>query len=235
LHRLFQRSGFGDRQTPGERFKCAPGGPGLFAIPRTTLARHAAHAAQLGTKFAVLEGQGGPERAGGPLEEALGLAARARTPRERLRALEQVRRATKLALRGTDADAEDLARLDRNVAEAEAAYRDARDFETQARALSGWRESITERLDAVKVADPIAVSQIIALSGGEPLGEPTTQLMPAELYWRGIPRRLRNPVRYGVARLLRLRLDRAQPDEVIEVRERQTDALVWKSERRSAQ
>jgi hypothetical protein len=68
-----------------------------------------------------------------PLEEAFALAERARTSRERLRALEQVRAATKLALRGrTDITDEDRRLLAANVEEAMSAYRASSDFETQA-------------------------------------------------------------------------------------------------------
>jgi hypothetical protein len=85
------------------------------------------------------------------LGEAFKLAEKARTARERLRALEQVRRATKLRLRGvTDLDVGDHELLDNNIRAAEDAYRAAPDFETAARALSGWREALAQRLDAVR-------------------------------------------------------------------------------------
>ena len=55
-------------------------------------------------------------------------------------------------MRGVELDSEDRALLDRNITEAEAAYKAAGDFETQARALSGWREA-RPRLDAVRAPD----------------------------------------------------------------------------------
>jgi len=72
----------------------------MFPIPRTNLGRHKAHVVPGPRPFAVIDTNDGPPGPGDPLSEAILLAERARTPRERLRALEQVRAATKLSIRG---------------------------------------------------------------------------------------------------------------------------------------
>jgi hypothetical protein len=114
----------------------------LYGLARSTVARHRVHIAAASAPFALIHGQGDPHGTPDPLSEAFLLAERARTPRERIRALEQIRSATKLRLRGaSDLDAEDHELLDSNIRSAEAAFRDAPEFETAARALSGWRES----------------------------------------------------------------------------------------------
>jgi hypothetical protein len=198
----------------------------MFGIPRTTLARHTGHIAAASTKFAVIEGQGGPQRAIDPLDEAFALAERARTPRERLRALEQVRAATKLRLRGIgDPDSESRDLLDDNIRSAMAAYRDAGDFETSARALSGWREAITQRLGA-RQPEAISTGLLVTLSGGEPLGEPAPMTMSAERYWAGVPTRYRDLERFQVERTIKLHLRRRAPPEEIKVRD-MAGAVVW--------
>ena len=57
----------------------------------------------------------------------------------------------------SDIDAEDRELLDANIRSAERAYRDAPDFETAARALSGWREAPAQRLTAPQRPDVIDV------------------------------------------------------------------------------
>jgi hypothetical protein len=130
----------------------------LYGRAKTTVARHAQHVAPTSAKFAVIVGADAQTGTPAPLSEAFRLAERARTARERLRALEQVRAATKLALRGrNDLDAEDRELLDANISAAEAAFRDASDFETAARALGGWREALHQRLDAAGDDEPFQV------------------------------------------------------------------------------
>jgi hypothetical protein len=91
----------------------------IYGLSRTTLGRHAQHIAPTSKRFAVIRGRDGPSGSADPLSEAFSLAERARTPRERLRALEQVRAATKLALRGMDRSEDDRVLLDSNVRQAE--------------------------------------------------------------------------------------------------------------------
>jgi hypothetical protein len=54
-------------------------------VPRTTLGRHRQHAHDLPRRFALIRGETDPLGQADPLAEAIGLAARARTPREKLR------------------------------------------------------------------------------------------------------------------------------------------------------
>jgi hypothetical protein len=71
----------------------------MFGLARSTVARHRAHIAPASKKFAALRGQDDPLGPTDPVGEAFLLAGRATTARERLRALEQVRAATRLRLR----------------------------------------------------------------------------------------------------------------------------------------
>jgi hypothetical protein len=200
----------------------------MYALARSTLARHARHVPPGERPFAVIRGDDGPTGAPDPLSESFALAARARTPRERLRALEQVRGATRLALRGLRGEVDELHRdlLDSNVASAQAAYRDAPDFETAARALSGWREALLARLEAVRSPGSVAVPIRMALADGEPLGDGGPWQAPAEVYWRGVPRRFRDPERFAVQRILALRFGEASTESV-QVYERASGALAW--------
>ena len=119
----------------------------VYGLARSTVARHARHVAPTSGSLGLIRGGDGPSGTPDPLAEAFLLAERARTPRERLRALE-VRSATRLKLRGvTEPDREARGLLDDNIAQAEAAYRNAGDFETSARALSGWREALLQRIE----------------------------------------------------------------------------------------
>jgi hypothetical protein len=176
-----------------------------------------------------------PERAGDPLAEAFALAERAKTPRERIRALEQVRGATKLRLRGVfDLDADDHELLDSNIRAAEAAFRDAPDFETAARALSGWRESILQRLDAVSAPEGIPMQFRLVFTDEEgnlsepaaPRREPATFLMPLADYFRRTPRRFHDPDRFRVERTIHLEWN-GPGHQDLKVYEVGSDALVW--------
>jgi hypothetical protein len=203
----------------------------LTGFARTTLARHREHVRPLEGRFGVIRGQDGPNGPADPLAEALALAERARTPRERLRALEQVRGATKLALRGAEAlDDDGRELLDRNVRDAERAYRDAVDFETQARALSGWREALRQRITAVKTPEAVAapIIDLTFYDVGEP--PPEAPLTPASVDDRDVPARFRDP-RFGVRRTVTLSFVKGTPDTTLKVYERATGALVWKEER----
>jgi hypothetical protein len=204
----------------------------IVALPRTTLARDAAHIAPTERRLGVIRTETGPSGPADPLAEAFALAERTRTPRERLRALEQIRSATKLRLRDAgEADAEDRELLDANVREAEAAYRDAPDFETGARALSGCREAIMQRLDAAPAGGTVEVPLQIALADGTLIGEPQVIRVRLEEHFRGVPKRFRDPARFVVQRRLRLNFpavptETPQPGEEVRVYDR-ANVLVW--------
>jgi hypothetical protein len=197
----------------------------LYGLSRTTVGRHRKHVYPTSRKFAVIESPDGPSGQADPLAEAFALAERARTAREQLRALEQVRAATKLFLRGnTDLDSEDRHLLSTNIASAEKAYRDAEDFETRARALSGWREALHQRIDATGVAEPIEVPIALVFADGtsaQPawLGNVDTEpvmWLSAETYWRGVPQRFRDRSRFAISRTITLTLEGRDPapDEI---------------------
>ncbi|MDP9297631.1 MAG: hypothetical protein M3O98_03060 [Actinomycetota bacterium] len=212
----------------------------MYGLARSSVARHRAHIAAARAPFAVIRGQGDPRGTPDPLAEAFLLAGRARTPRERIRALEQVRAATRLRFRGVaDLDADDRELLDGNIAQAEAAYRDASDFETAARALSGWREAILQRLDAVKAPEGIDVQYLVVFTDEQgnpsesaaPGREPATFKMPLADYFRGTPKRFHDVERYRVERTVYLQWHPATvAPEDLKVREIATDALVWAKE-----
>jgi hypothetical protein len=209
----------------------------MYAIPRTNLGRHKAHVAPASRPFAVIDTNDGPPGPGDPLSEAILLAERARTPRERLRALEQVRAATKLSIRGrADLGTDELELLSANIAQAEAAYRDAPDFETQARALSGWREAFHHRIDATGEDEPVDVPMpTVCFADGRPARpawlereEQRTVKVPASLYWAGVPQRFRDRTRYVVSRTITLTWEGQDAvPETIEVLDAE-GVLVWK-------
>jgi hypothetical protein len=201
----------------------------LYDVARTTLARHREHVAPTSRKFAVIEGTDGPSGPPDPLTEAFALAEHARTPRERLRGLEAIRAATKLALRGrTDLASEDRLLLDGNIEAAIAAFRDASDFETRARALAGWREALLQRLDATGNPEPIDVPLTVTIDGTQTGGGGPVRLAPA-VYWRGVPQRFRDRSRYAVARTVRLTWEGKDPKpDVLKVYDN-AEALVWTS------
>jgi hypothetical protein len=208
----------------------------IYGIARTTLARHRAHVVPTSTPLAAIRTEDGPDGPADPLAEAFLLAEKARTPRERLRALEQVRSATRLRLRGVaDLDREDRELLDSNIRHAETAYRDAGDFETAARGLSGWREAILQRLDAADAPGMIEIPMKLALADGTPLPGESIWPMKPEQYWSGVPKRYRDLERFMVQRVLHLRWadvpdrpDRPRgADEDLKVYNRESGALVW--------
>jgi hypothetical protein len=209
----------------------------MFGLSRTTVGRHREHIAPTSKPFAVIRATDGPPGPPDPLAEAFLLAERARTPRERIRALEQVRAATRLRFRGVaDLDADDHELLDGNIRAAEAAYRDAADFETAARALSGWREAIVQRLDAVKAKAPEGIdTQVLVVftdldgNTSEPAAvrdEPATFEMPPKTYFRGVPKRFHDVERYRVERMVFLSFT-DEASEALKVYEIGTNALVW--------
>jgi hypothetical protein len=203
----------------------------MYSLSRTTLARHREHLAPTSNPFAVIRGDAGPSGPPDPLSEAIALAERARTPRQRLRGLEQVRGATRLLLRGIeDPDESDRELLDHNVKAAEDAYSTSADFETQARALSGLREAITHRLDAQPKAQAIEVPIVVRLADGTPLGQNGTNRIDPSVYWRGVPKRFRHADRYVVQRTIALAWPPDTPhQDVIKVYEVATASVVWTS------
>jgi len=202
----------------------------LYGLSRTTLGRHKAHLAPTSAPFALIRGEGGPDGPTDPLAEALGLAARARTPRQKLRALEQVRAATKLLLRGNaEPDQVDQELLDGNVRAAEDAYAAATDFETEARALSGLREAIVQRLDAQPKAQALEVSVVVTDAGGKYLGSGRTFQLDPVAYWQGVPQRYRNPNRFIVQRTIALGFPPAVERTKLKVYEA-GGGLIWAKE-----
>jgi hypothetical protein len=188
------------------------------------------------TKLGVIRGDDEPSGPDDPLAEAFKLAEQARTPRERLRAAEQIRGATKLRLRRIDPEAEDRKLLDANVLQARDLYVESPDFETRARALAGWRESILQRLDAVQEAESIEVPPvIIGLHDGTILGTGRTPLQVApDQYWRGVPRQFRDMERYIVTRKIRLHFGGGgKSDEEVKVYDGNS-VLVWTNGTRSS-
>jgi hypothetical protein len=201
----------------------------VTGIPRTTLARHREHVPEATRPLGLIRAVSGPNEPADPLAEAFLLAERARTPRERLRALEQIRSGVKLRLRGVvQLDGEDRALLDANIGSAEQAYRNAGDFETVARALSGWREAILQRLDAAGAPVPIDVPVRVTQADGTALdGDEGLWHAPPEAYWRGVPRRFRDSERFAVHRVIKLALGDGQSEESVKMYDTSNGSLVW--------
>jgi hypothetical protein len=209
----------------------------LYGLSRSSVGRHRAHVVPTSTPFGVIPGGDGSPGTSDPLSEAFLLAERARTPRQRIRALEQVREATRLRLRlrgMEDLDADDRALLENNVRAAERAFRDAADFETAARALSGWRAAILHRLDAVRTPDGIPMQMRVAFTdldgdAAAPVGDqkqPATFIMPLSIYFAGAPRRYRDIDRFTIARTIHLAWE-GSGSETLRVYDIASGALVW--------
>jgi hypothetical protein len=135
---------------------------------------------------------GGPSESPGPVDPlaaAYELAATARTERERYKALEAIRGATRLLLAG-DLDEEQRALLDRNIAEAAEAFLTSSTFDNRTRALQGLREAIRHRLDAVPAPGPIEVPLTVSLADGSPVPgtDPGTVPMTTEQYSQEVVR-----------------------------------------------
>jgi hypothetical protein len=126
-----------------------------------------------------------------------------------------------------DIDAEDRELLDANVRSAERAYRDAPDFETAARAPSGWREAVSQRLTAPERPDQFKVPMVITTAESSQVRETTVQMSP-QAYWNGVPARFRNADRYVVERTIALQLQKTAPQVEVTVRRTDADVVVWK-------
>ena len=206
----------------------------MFAIPRSSLARHAQHVPPLDRKLGLIPPPPPNDTRIDPLAEALALIDRAKTERERLKALEQVRAATALRLRemGTP-DEESLQLLHDNVAAAMTAYRDGGDsFEHAIRSLQGLREAIRQRMDAIQADETIEMS--FALAFHEPGREPTIAPRPGKpfkmslaLYFADVPKRYHDVERFRVARIIQLAYPPAQGHQDLKVYEVGSNALVW--------
>jgi hypothetical protein len=206
----------------------------LYGLARTTVGRHRAHIAPTSSPFALIPGGGGPNGPTDPLAEAISLAERARTPREKLRALEQIRRSTKLALRGTDLDEAGRELLAANVREAEAAYAASPDFETQARALSGLREAIFQRVTSSPTDQGIPTTMSLSFTdeNGKVVipGKPGNSFsLSAAEYFRGTPARFHDPTRFMIERTVFLAWG-GHGHQDVRVRDLVTGGLVWRSE-----
>jgi len=197
----------------------------MFGVPRSSLARHASHIQPLPRRLGVVPAPPIDLAPVDPLEEALQLAERARTERERLKALEQIRAATTLKIRGQRGDpgAEATELLDRNVHQAEEAYRlGSGGFEATVRALQGLREALRQRLDAVKPKD-VDVRIVVTFTGPDGAELPPTEAdrysawtMTLEEYFRGTPARFHDADTFIVRRVIPLSFHGkgALPEEV---------------------
>jgi hypothetical protein len=199
-------------------------------VPRSSLARHAQHVPPNDRRLGLVPpGPPEPDRID-PLTAGVELLERAMTERERLKALEQVRAATYLALRemGNDPDEALLERMETNVRQAEEAFRGTEGFEQAVRSLQGIREALAHKLAAARVAEHIDVA--LSVTGlGLPAAEPQMIRLTAREHFRDVPRRFRD-ARYGVSRIVTLALD-GKMTEVIEVREGTT--LAWTNQGRT--
>jgi hypothetical protein len=101
---------------------------------------------------------------------------------------------------GKDPDPDLLERLERNVRQAEDAYRDEVGFEQAIRALGGLREAIRQRITATRSADAIEVPIRVMADGKQLPGEPALARMTSTHYWRGVPRRFQVVDTYAVVR-----------------------------------
>jgi hypothetical protein len=136
-----------------------------------------------------------------------------------------------MRLRDTEADAGDRELLDANLAQAMEAYRSAPDFETAARALSGWREALVQRMDATREGE-VEIEHVLALHDGTPIPGATMRVkVSAAEYWRDVPRKYRDRDRFAVHRVTNLSFT-DEGSEELKVYERATDALVWVKEAR---
>jgi hypothetical protein len=210
----------------------------LEGVRRASLARHhQQHMQPASRHLAVVPGV--PEAdttAVDPMREAVKLFERAKTRREQLKAAQAVRRAAALALKalGGEADADLLAQLDDNVATAARLFRQQDGFEGALAGLEGVRESIRHKLDATREDEPLQVEMSVTLADGSPRGEPTRYTSSAAEVYRGVPVRFRDPSRFTVQRLIRLKwpgspIPDDRPDKEIRVYETATSALVWAS------
>ncbi len=193
----------------------------MFEIPRSSLARHAAHVMPLARRLGVLPDPPIDLARLDPLEEALELARRANTERERLKSLEQIRGATALKLRSVKGqpDEETLDLLDRNVFQAEEAYRTGSGgFEATVRALQGLREAIRQRIDAVKAPQDIEAPMIVLHFTVPGEDDPPTDAdrhshwaMTLDEYFRGVPIQYHDAGRYVVKRRIPLTFHGTEP------------------------
>jgi hypothetical protein len=106
---------------------------------------------------------------------------------------------------------------------ADQAYRDAADFETQARALSGWREALRQRILAVKPPKLAPTSTDLKFYAiGQP--RPEAPPRPVSADDRDIPKEFQDPARYVVRKILCLSF--AKPTSM-DVKVYEGDAFVW--------
>ena len=101
----------------------------------------------------------------------------------KLRGLEQVRAATRLRMRGVEPDPEDRRLLDRNIDEAEAAYKAAGRLRDPGEGLERLEGGPLHRLDAVQAADAIHTRLIVSWPGSDPEAEGTALAMRPGDYW----------------------------------------------------
>jgi hypothetical protein len=210
----------------------------MTGIPRTSLARHATHVPPADRPLGLVPAPPDDPSRVDPLAAALELADRAHTERERLKALEAIRAATALMLRqlSGQTDEEGLALLERNIDQAEAAWRDgSSSFDHAVRALQGLREAIRQRLAALTVSEGVDTQFRVVFTDLEgnpsesaaPPGEPVTFKMPLETYFAGVPAQYRDVDRFSVERTTHLSWSGSSGSENLKVRETATGALIW--------
>jgi hypothetical protein len=204
----------------------------MFEIPRSSLARHARHVPPHDRKLGLIPPPPPEDPRVDPLDEAFALIGRAKTERERLKALEQVRAATALRLRemGTP-DEEVLQLLDDNVRAAMSAYRDGGEsFEHAIRGLQGLREAIRQRMDAIQADETIETRYVVQFYtpagsvGQASPGKPFK--MSAALYFADTPARYHDFARFRVERTIHLEWNGPGRQD-LKVYEVGSDALVW--------
>jgi hypothetical protein len=196
------------------------------------LTRHREHVEPTTRRLGIVpSGPPEPDRVD-PLGGALELLAAAKTERQRLRALEAVRAGSWLLLKqaGDDPDVELLERLDVNIAQAEAMFRDVQGFETSLYALAGVREAVNQRIRAAGAPETVETSYSLSFVGPDgrvvpgPPGKPFR--MSAKQYFADVPARFHDPERFRVERTIHLEWNGPGRQD-LKVRDVGSDALVW--------
>ena len=189
----------------------------MFAIPRSSLARHAQHVPPLDRKLGLIPPPPDDPRVD-PLQEAL----------------EAVRSSTVLRLKelGNHPDEEALQLLDRNVTSAEEAFRDrGESFEGAIRALQGVREAIRQKISAINADETIETSYSLSFEGPDgrvvpgPPGKPFK--MPVTQFFADVPKRFQDVARFRVARTIYLGFPPDPGHQDLKVYEVGSNALVW--------
>jgi hypothetical protein len=121
-----------------------------------------------------------------------------------------------------------------NVREAEAAYAASPDVETRARALSGLREAILQRVTSSPTDQEIQTTMSVSFTdeNGKVVlpGKPGKSFsVSAAEYFRGTPARFHDPTRSRIERTIFLAWG-GNGRQDVRVRDLMTNALVWASD-----